>query len=714
MAQPPRYERTHDFTNDEPSELDTDALNSELDNASESINKIRDNLALIQRDDGKLQSKSVGIDQIDDELKNDLSNSAKKYAEDALNYARISEKSAEDAKNAADNASTSETNSEKYSNVAKEYVTGFDAHVVEKQNGFDSHAADRQTQFDNHAAEKTTEYDTHAATKTTEFNQNAQEKQQKVDEVAEKVEEYSWDIPHVVENLEQVEQYQHDGYFWVKGYGQSQPGEDISNRVVNGKELGKYLQGYVTPEMFGAKGNANHYNVDDGRYYVNATYTNQATAYNEADGKYYSDNTYTTIAKYYNVNDEKWYVNAYFSTLADDDTDAIDKAISSGSKVVFGYRKSYLISLTLNITTPKTIDFNFSRLCSSENIDALVNINISHGDIIDGVGGKYENLFLDCYAKIGLLVSNAFQAIISNIRFTNVQNTAFKYLSGWENQFKNFYIFGSTPFDAVGIDVYGGDSDFINMRGYDIKQFIIARSINVYTDIHAWMRSKPLLNGSKFITLAGGEQRINNAYSDTYEYAFYYTTLVASTFINSYVLIDKDLYNLQSAYVCYFNNYDAERFVSIIGGTIQGIHDSPSILKLRNTENDKHINITNVYFDSCDSYNGNDSSVKTHNLPVVSSLISNNKSTTKEKDGIVYVDLSFDVDLTNQTQGALVTLFNSSLLLNYNRPAIVSLQWSEYGDFATNAYMYLGYSVQIKVPSTRDKFHCEYKTSYIK
>jgi hypothetical protein len=57
-------------------------------------------------------------------------------------------------------------------------------------------------------------------------------------EVAESVEEYSWDIPHLVDNLEQVEAYEHDGYFWVKGYGDAgTDGEDISNRVVGGETL---------------------------------------------------------------------------------------------------------------------------------------------------------------------------------------------------------------------------------------------------------------------------------------------------------------------------------------------------------------------------------------------------------------------------------------------------------------------------------------------
>lgn len=54
------------------------------------------------------------------------------------------------------------------------------------------------------------------------------------------IERYSWDIPHLVNSLEEVEAYPYDGYFWVKGYGNpGNAGEDISNRLVGGETLGK-------------------------------------------------------------------------------------------------------------------------------------------------------------------------------------------------------------------------------------------------------------------------------------------------------------------------------------------------------------------------------------------------------------------------------------------------------------------------------------------
>lgn len=60
MAQPVKYERNHQFSQDEPGYQDGAALDTELDNASESINQIRHNLAMIQNDDGSLNTGAFG------------------------------------------------------------------------------------------------------------------------------------------------------------------------------------------------------------------------------------------------------------------------------------------------------------------------------------------------------------------------------------------------------------------------------------------------------------------------------------------------------------------------------------------------------------------------------------------------------------------------------------------------------------------------------
>lgn len=72
---------------------------------------------------------------------------------------------------------------------------------------------------------------------------------------------YSWDIPHVVDTLDDVEKYPFDGFFAVGGYGDpGHHGQDISNRVVKAKgstelrTLGERFSDVVNVKNFGAKG----------------------------------------------------------------------------------------------------------------------------------------------------------------------------------------------------------------------------------------------------------------------------------------------------------------------------------------------------------------------------------------------------------------------------------------------------------------------------
>lgn len=64
------------------------------------------------------------------------------------------------------------------------------------------------------------------------------EEAQRFAEICEEIKQnifiYSWDIPHVVDTLDDVEKYPFDGFFAVGGYGDpGHHGQDISNRVVN-------------------------------------------------------------------------------------------------------------------------------------------------------------------------------------------------------------------------------------------------------------------------------------------------------------------------------------------------------------------------------------------------------------------------------------------------------------------------------------------------
>lgn len=108
MAQPAAYNRSHDFTKDEQGEISTGDLNQELDNASTSINGLRRNLAMIQKDDGSLKNEIVGMDNLTkgvvDAFQKATEESARQAATSASNAAASAQSAADSEESAAASA----------------------------------------------------------------------------------------------------------------------------------------------------------------------------------------------------------------------------------------------------------------------------------------------------------------------------------------------------------------------------------------------------------------------------------------------------------------------------------------------------------------------------------------------------------------------------------------------------------------------------------
>lgn len=72
-----------------------------------------------------------------------------------------------------------------------------------------------------------------AAKEALESAQSAEEALAACEQIRQLIQLYSWDIPHVVDSLRDVENYPYDGLFAVRGFGNpGNPGHDISNRLV--------------------------------------------------------------------------------------------------------------------------------------------------------------------------------------------------------------------------------------------------------------------------------------------------------------------------------------------------------------------------------------------------------------------------------------------------------------------------------------------------
>lgn len=102
--QPQAYNRATDFTDRTGDDTDNSAINLELDAAAISINEIRDNLGLIQRDDGQLANGIVTADALDDSAFNAVQasvNAATVAAQSAADAATIAATTANNAKNDA-------------------------------------------------------------------------------------------------------------------------------------------------------------------------------------------------------------------------------------------------------------------------------------------------------------------------------------------------------------------------------------------------------------------------------------------------------------------------------------------------------------------------------------------------------------------------------------------------------------------------------------
>ena len=83
MAQPLPYNRDHNFVLDEEGAINSAALNAEFDNASLSINKIRENLAKLQNDDGSLRKGIVDLDTLSGDVVKDVAEATEKAAQTA-------------------------------------------------------------------------------------------------------------------------------------------------------------------------------------------------------------------------------------------------------------------------------------------------------------------------------------------------------------------------------------------------------------------------------------------------------------------------------------------------------------------------------------------------------------------------------------------------------------------------------------------------------
>ena len=147
MAQPPAYNREKNFTLNSGRETDHAALNAELDKASNSINDIRTNLAILQADDGKLRPSVVTPDSISEELRVSLVEGVVMDAQAMLDESR---KASETSKSSAEKAKESETKaaaSEKAATASWEQAQAIAGEVQKRADDIVQTASDQAKEY---------------------------------------------------------------------------------------------------------------------------------------------------------------------------------------------------------------------------------------------------------------------------------------------------------------------------------------------------------------------------------------------------------------------------------------------------------------------------------------------------------------------------------------------------------------------------------------
>src|SRR4051812_5146652 len=99
--QAPPYQRRKDFTKEIDNATDRVALNEELDNASQSINGLRGNLAKIQRDDEALRDGVVNADTLAAPFKADLKRELERDIQSQVDASRAAAQQAQTAERGA-------------------------------------------------------------------------------------------------------------------------------------------------------------------------------------------------------------------------------------------------------------------------------------------------------------------------------------------------------------------------------------------------------------------------------------------------------------------------------------------------------------------------------------------------------------------------------------------------------------------------------------
>lgn len=171
-----------------------------------------------------------------------------------------------------------------------------------------------------------------------------------------------------------------------------------------------------------------------------------------------------------------------------DDTEAIQKAIDSGLKVVLNPKKKYMFSKTLNITKPIVLQGNYADLTYTGTETGIYfnaeNIESHKRDL-----GSVANIMLHApNADKAIEWNYAIKTVLRNIKIYDFKHYGIYFKAGgYESRFENIYLAAKKTNNTVGIYGNLADMDFGALYGMNVQKFmeITGTATNIEL-VHAW------------------------------------------------------------------------------------------------------------------------------------------------------------------------------------------------------------------------------------
>ena len=280
-----------------------------------------------------------------------------------------------------------------------------------------------------------------------------------------------------------------------------------------------------------------------------------------------------------------------------DDTNALKSAVDFAKeknlKLYSLKDKIYKVSETIDFST-LFVDFNDAEITTDENIE-IIKLDSNSDD-------KYtvlQNITINCnnVANIGLYIYSIRRSKINNINIINVKNIGIDTSNyGFENMLTNINIQNDDlNTNTIGININTTDNHYTNICMSNISTaFVLSKGSNYFNNVHCWIGSENLINGSKMFDIrvsSNTENNFNSVYSDTYQYTFYYTTSnVLFTYINNLTVRYNNEFYLTThndSYV-FYNQYDTQTKYIFINNCL--------IIGLRLNDTDKTYFTNRTYF----------------------------------------------------------------------------------------------------------------------